>query len=556
MKVSGYISVLLSLTLLSSCSFMDVSTSEYHSTHYQFSTFDRTKKVLTNVYGYLGQGWNDVSNTMREVATDNAMPAWESNGIKKYWDGSWSAISGIDSQWGECYSAIRAANYFIENCPADYPDTKYRDDYAQRMEQLQYFPWEARALRAYFHFELLKRYNSIIIADHCLGVDEVNSQVPVSFAEAAAWIAAECDEVAPHLPISYKLTWAQETNRVTRGFALALKSRVLLYAASPLNNPSGDKTLWAAAAAAAKDLIDLGYYPLEDYDTWANKVTVDCFSSIFVVTSGQSSTFESNNFPIGYEGGNGGVCPSFNLFECFDFTDGTQFDWNNPSHRAKMYTDRDPRMAKTLLYNGCDFKDVTLETFYGGRNALPKKGGTPTSFYLNKLIIQNTSFTTGNERSYEHAWPVFRIHEIYLNYAEALFEATGNPSFTGTLEGVSYTMTPKSAVDQVRNAATMPPLPSGLSADMFRSRMRNERRVELAFEDHRFWDIRRWKIGESTQDIYGLEITKDDAGVLTSNKYVAQHRVWNDRYYFYPVSQGEIFKNNHLVQNPGWEIKD
>lgn len=561
MKSTRYIIILLSSAILASCSFLDVSVQEYHGTNYQFSTFDRTKQVLTNVYGYLPQGWG--SGTKRDVATDNATVGWETDGIKKYWDGSWSAISGMDDVWWEYYHAIRAANYFLENCPDDFEATKYRDDYSQRMEQLQYFPWEARALRAYFHYELLKRYRNIIVSDHCIELDEVNKLAPSSYDEAVSWIAAECDTVAMHLPISYKFTWAQETNRVTKGFALALKARVLLYAASPLNNPTNDKSKWEAAAAAAKAVMDLGPYMLESYDKWENKAVIDCYSVIFSITTGQGGGYESDNFPIGYEGGNGGICPSLNLFSCFDFTDGTEFDWNNPDHRARMYTDRDPRLYSTMLFNGSAFKEVNLETFYGGQNGLPRKGATNTSFYLNKLIIQETSFITGNSTSYEHYWPVFRIHEMYLNYAEALFEATGDPSFTGTLNDVNYKISPKGAVDAVRAAAGMPAISSGLTGDAFRTKLRKERRVEFAFEDHYFWDVRRWKIGESTQDVYGLSITRIEDGDKDSSndrfnteKVLVQHRVWKDKYYFYPIDQGELFKNNSLIQNEGWEIED
>lgn len=536
---------------LASCSFMDVSTREYHSTEYQFSTFDRTKMVLTNVYGYLQSGWSDVAGTMREVATDNAVHAWETNGIKKYWEGSWSPISTIDNQWSTYYNGIRAANYFLENCPSDFEATKYRDDYAQRMEQLQYFPWEARALRAYFHFELLKRYNNIVLVDHRMELDEVNELVPVSFQEAAHWIAAECDAVDEHLPISYKNTWAQETNRVTKGFARALKARVLLYAASPLNNPTNDKALWAEAAAAAAATMDKMGYSINPDEEWQNLPVVDAHSVIFAICSGQGSGFESNNFPIGYEGGNGGICPSFNLFECYEFKDGTAFDWNNADHRARMYTNRDPRMAQTFLYNGCEFKDVTLETFYGGQNALPRKGGTPTSFYLNKLIKQGTSFITGAGVSYMHYWPVFRIQEMYLNYAEALFEASGDPNFTGTIGEYEFKMSPKAAVDAVRAGSNMPAIPASLSGEAFRQKVRNERRIELAFEDHRFWDIRRWKIGDTTEDLYGLNITRVN-DVDEYNLEVVLHRPWYDKYYFYPISQGELYNNTHLVQNPGW----
>lgn len=162
-----------------------------------------------------------------------------------------------------------------------------------------------RALRAYFHFELLRRYNRIVIGDRSFTMQEVNTLVPVSYDDAAGWIVSECDAVIPSLPKTYLGTEKGEVARVTKGMAMALKARMLLYAASPLNNPGGDAGRYLEAAAAAKELIDAGIYKLVSEETTNN---ADAQGLIFGKWCPVSSDFEAANFPVGFEGGNSGVC--------------------------------------------------------------------------------------------------------------------------------------------------------------------------------------------------------------------------------------------------------
>lgn len=553
MRMKKYIVLLAGcLGLNAACrDFLELDESQYHTREYQFATFERTKQVATNVYGYVRDGLADVASTMRDAATDDAVYAWPTNGIKRYYDGSWSAMNRIDDQWEYYYAAVAAANYFLENCPSDFPDSRYQENYKEKIEQLRNYPLEVRALRAYFHFELLKRYNRIILADRSFSTAEVNGLEPAAYREAAAWIAGECDSVIPYLPVSYRNTTKGELARVTKGMALALKARVLLYAASPLNNPAGDKAEWLKAAAAAKDLIDSGIYQLTAEETTNNP---EAAGLIFGKWNGANNDFERANFPIGYEGGNSGVCPSQNLAEAFDLRDGTPFDWNNEQHRALalLPAQRDPRFGKTLLVNGQLFKGLMLETFVNGRNGSPKEGATPTSYYLRKHLKEETSLVAGSETSYPHVFPLFRYAEVYLNYAEALLEAEKDPEYTGAESGTVYTLSPHEAVNRVRNRAGMPDLPALPYAD-FRRRLRNERRVELAFEGHRFWDIRRWKTGAATETVYGLSITSDAAGGWNCRRVVVQERPWNEKMNFYPIPDSEVFKNSRLVQNEGWE---
>lgn len=530
---------------------LEVNENEYHSKEYMFADFGKVKDIMTNAYGYLTAGFQAVGGTMTECATDDAVYANTPNTIKGFYDGSWSANNTMDDVWSTMYSAIRACNYLLENCPEDFEVAKYLEEYTRDVEQLKNYPWEAKVLRAYFHFELLKRYNNIVIADRTFTTDEVNSLLQSDYKTAADWISEELAEAALYLPETYSGTYYSELGRVTKGFALALRSRVLLYAASPLNNPDGDQAPYAAAAKAAKTMID------SNTDSGTFALLDEAFSGesrgvIFGIRLGADNAFERANFPAGYEGGHSGVCPSLNLAEAFDMADGTPFD---PVANADALLDgaqRDPRFAKTLLYNGAMFKNQTVETFYGGRNGLPLDEASPTSFYLRKFLKEDTSLSAGSITSFQHLWPVIRLAEVYLNYAEALFEASGNPTFKGTLDGTSYTMSPVEAVNKVRKIYSLPDLPNGIDATTFRARLHNERRVELAFEGHRFWDIRRWKEGDMTTDIFGLKIARNADESLTCTKYTVQTRIWDDKMYFYPISEAERHKNVNLNQNTGW----
>lgn len=548
-----YIFILMGCMLVTtSCSdFLELNESEYHTKKYQFSTFDNVKKIATNVYGYVEDELANVAGTMIDAASDDAIYAWNTNNLKTLYDGSWSATNLIDDQWSHFYSAINAANYFLENCPSDFPDSKYMDNYKEQMEQLKNYPLEIKALRAYFHFNLLKRYNNIIIADRSFSINEVNGLKPASYNEVTKWIVNECDQLIPLLPATYKNTTRGEIGRTTKGMVMALKARTLLYAASPLNNPTNDKAKWLQAAKAAKELIDSGIYQLAAEETTNNE---NALGLIFGKWNTVSNEFEKANFPMGYEGGNSGVCPSQNLAEAFEMKDGSMFDWNNEKHRQNMFNpmERDPRFEKTILYNGVNFKGQILESFYNGKNGLPKEGATLTSYYLKKHLKEETSLIAGSETSYQHIFPLFRYAEILLNYAEALVEAEKNPDYKGSESNVNYTLSPLEAVNRVRNRAGMPDLPS-MSHDSFIKRLYNERRIELAFEGHRFWDIRRWKLGRDTKKVYGLHITVQKNGTWNYERKLIQDRVWDDKMYFYPIADSEIFNNNNLIQNTGWK---
>ncbi|UMB52410.1 RagB/SusD family nutrient uptake outer membrane protein [Lutibacter sp. A64] len=553
MKILKYINYRLFAVLffaIISCDYLEYDETSFNRKDDVFTDFNRSKSFLTNIYSYLPTDFNSVDGAMRSSATDEAEHVLDLSDIQRFNEGRYSDLRPIDNVWGNMYSGIRAANMFIvETEGVEFLEDQYNESYAETIEQFKNYAYEARFLRAYFYFELVKRYKNIPLITDVLTSEEAINVSQNSFEEVVDFIVNECDVIAEELPVKYEdFSSVGETGRATKGAALALKARMLLYAASPLHNTTGNASLWVDAAEAAKSVLDLDAYTLEG--NYADIVNNYLSSElIFERRQGTTNGFEQRNFPIGFEGGNTGTCPTQNLVDAYEMQatglsimdPASGYDATNP------YAGRDPRLAQTVLVNGAAWKGKTIESFVGGLNGAPIVNATKTGYYLKKYVIEDINLTPTNTTSREHTWVLFRLGEVLLNYAEAMNEAYG-PENAST-----YGMTALDAVNKIRTRANMPNFPSGLSKDEFRQKLQNERMVELAFEDHRFWDVRRWKIGNETTDIYGVKITKD---AVTNNfeyeKSLIEVRAFEDRMNLYPIPKSEINKNSNLVQNIGW----
>ena len=280
---------------------------------------------------------------------------------------------------------------------------------------------------------------------------------------------------------------------------------------------------------------------------------------IFGVMQREDNWFERVNFPIGIEGGgNTGHCPTENLVESYEMqasglpvAPDAGYEHMDPSYDSQNpYEGRDPRMYELVAQNGAWWVyDEQVECWYGGRSGKPQKNATVTGYYLRKYVDGSTSLKSEFVTSKRHVWNIMRYSEILLNFAEAMVEAYGDPNYKD-----GYPMSAKEAVDIVRSRVhvDMPPFPNNLTLNEFKAKLRNERRVELSFEDHRFWDIRRWKIADQTTDIYGVDITKKEDGSFSYKKVLVEKRIFKDCMYLYPIPQSERYINPELEQNPGW----
>lgn len=520
---------------------------------YVFSDFGRTAGFVNNIYSYLEQ---DLPNTTSLAsACDEAEMAVSWSSVLDYTNGNWSALNP-KSQWN-LYSGIRAANYFLQEAKGlDFYDLRFTEDYQAQMNRFNRYQYEVRLLRAYYYFCLVRAYGDVPFTTEVLTEEEANSISRTGVDEVFDFIISECDAVAYELPVSYKYLEEDaaggsnpETGRVTRGAALALKARAAQYHASKLFNESGNEELWKNAALASLYVIDycdgnnisLGAYT----DLWGTD-NYKASEVIFARRVGDTTTPEYDNFPIGMENARSGNCPTQTLVDAYEMQDGGE-----PSI-ADPYAGRDPRFKMTIACNGDKWPDSNpelLETYVGGKNGAPISYATPTGYYLKKYLDGSIDISAGNSTGGKrHSWITFRLGEFLLNYAEATFR------YLGSADGVCdiLPMSARKAVNKVRarGGVDMPGFPEGMSNSDFWNRYKRERMVELAFEGHRFWDVRRWKEGGFT-GITRMQINKISEGRFSYNR-MEKSLVWDDKMYFFPIPDAEIRKNGNLKQNPGW----
>ena len=550
--------------LMAGCHFLDFDeTSGIYTREDRYKTYDNIRSMLTNVYGYMpNKDIVDISSAMRDCGSDDAEYGDPDASVQRFNNGYWSPTSTVDSKW-DLYYGIRAANEFLESMKTvDLSMYEHVAGFAEQMEHMNYFPYQARVLRAYYLFELARRYGDIAMPLSMLSIEEANSIGKTKFDDVIDFIAEECDTCANHLPISYKDLKDAEIGRVTKAFAMGVKTKALLYAASPLFNPKGNAEKWQKAAKAAKDIIDLGLFVLDPNETCNS---TDSPEVIFQIFRSESQSFERRNFPVRFTQGDRGssmseTYPTQNLVDAFQTLAGhdiilDETGWHSADPAfdpTKPYEGRDPRFARAILADGMAFKGSTIEAFVGGADyhATRQEHGSPTGYFLRRYIQEETDFDPEAPVKAMHVWIVYRYAEVLLTYAEAVNEYLGGPDATDA----TFDNSARWAINLVRANAGMPLLDAGITTkEAFRTAVQREWRVEFAFEDHRFWDVRRWKIGNDTQkQIDGVQI-ENNGGVKTYTRTKVEVRPWSDKMYLYPIPQSEIFSNPNLTpQNPDW----
>lgn len=531
--------------------------------------YNNTQSRAVAIYNYLPSGFRCVDGAMMASASDEAEYTLETSSIQMFNVGSWNAKNNPDGgSWWNNFRGIYLVNHFLANSDnLDLemyrlnPDDIGHEQYQNRLDNIKRWKYEVRFLRAYFYFELIKRYGGVPVITRPV---EIGDSFPRNTLDSCVnFIVKECDDIALGLPIKY--TEQENLGRATRGAVLALKSRVLLYAASDLfNSPEkwasdyankdlisvktiDRKERWKRAADAAKDVIDLadaGYALSNNYQGIFRSYTDT--EIILARRDGASNDFEKANYPVGYDLGNSGNTPSLNLLDDYEMLDGTAFDWSNKNHAANPYKGRDPRLAFTILSNMTKFNGRPVECWTGGRDGKGVPRATKTGQYLLKYIDPELNLLEG--RTSVHTWILIRLAEVYLNYIEALNEY--QPAHSDI----------KIYYDKIRRreGIKMPVLPDRLDQDAVRQKIRHERRIELAFEDHRLWDARRWMIAADNEmgkgvlniPLRGLEIL-NRGGVPSYRPIEIEKRNFEPKMYLYPIPQGDLDIAG-WSQNPLW----
>lgn len=551
----------LSLTFLSGCVDLNYNEISVRDEEWTYNApINGIKNLVFDVYAQMYNEFEvNYNGAIKASATDEADFAISTSDVHKYYNGGWSPANPFPYTWDVSYRAIAEANMYLEKISKiNLDDYKYDSNYNNMLMQFELFPYELRFLRAYFYFELVKTYGDVPLVTTTLTNAEANNEVRTPAKNIFEFIVRECDDIAEYLPVSYKEEPNSEVGRATRAAVLALKARALLYQASPLFNVDNNKELWLEAAKASKDLIDHAaewgitlsqYSKLWGHDAFFNP------ELIMGVGRGESNDFEKANYPVGVENGKSGNCPSQALVDAYEYIDnGESFGHRHPGNinvtKENPYEGLDPRFALTIVRNGDQWptnsiQKLTIQSYQGGFNGAPKYGATTTGYYLRKYVDGNCVTTYNNPTTRRHTWIIYRLSEFYLNYAEAMYNYYGDADEKGELG-----MSANEAVNVLRSRPDIKmPLFSG--SDNFIERYQRERMVELAFEDHRFWDVRRWKQGNVYfKDIAAVDLTLQNGEVILTRKNIA--RQWNDKYYLYPVPQSEIQKNPKLTQNPNW----
>ncbi len=571
-----------------------------------FAHKNTVDKYLANVYSYVRD-----EASQRYIGGSTSGGPWTGASDEAEFDwgfvfsnymnvGSWGPTTGVVNDfWSGYYTGIRSATYFM----AHVGECKEITNQANGAQLLARYIGEARALRAYYYYNLLKIFGPVpIIGDDVIAPDAPIGNVRLArspYDSCVDYIAGEFDKAAADLSDKIFDPGGADKGRMTRSVVMAYKEEMLLIAASPLYNGNSDyaslknadgtqlinqqadASKWNRAAAAAKAFLDT-YVPatydlfkendgsgnLDPYASCRDVMYTDWNKEwIFAKVGADPGTrqYEGTPYHSGADAairGSGGLGATQQMVDAYfmdnglSITDpGSGYVENGFSAADGKYTkagtynmwvNREPRFYVGITYNGSTWLNtttssgtVTTETFYTG-NSGKKVGGndySPTGYIVRKNITQSYA---NNNRS----WVMFRLAKIYLDYAEAL-----NESSPGNADIAKY-------VNLIRERAGIPDLPAGLTQDQMRTAIRKERRVELAFENARYFDTRRWKIAEQTDGgpFYGMNINAgssvDDPSFYV--RTVFENRVFQKKHYLWPIPQQEINVDKNLVQNTGW----
>jgi len=587
-------SLLLTITLIFSTGckkYLDQVPNDRVTIEQVFQKKGPSEQYLANIYTYIDDIADPTGDNPWVGNADEVDVTWSKYPIYNLNIGNIGASNALFDKFSYYYKGIRSATYFMNHIDGN------AEILALNGKQLiDQYKAEARFLRAYFYFLLLRQYGPVVlVGDTEVAPDASAAEMQLprnSYDECVNYVSGELDKAAAVLPqVPSNNGAASDINygRATIGMALAVKSRLLLYAASPqyngnsdyanfknldgkqLMNQTFDMQKWKKAADAAKAVIDLGLYSLyKDPSGDAVKSYQGIFfqawnpETIFNRKTNNLTGFDTNSMPR-QGGGWNGIGVTQEQVDAYFMTDGkpiaesalyseTGFTTVNGVQVFNMYINREPRFYASVTYNnsfffGGNMKTAAAVTFYA--NGPNGKNGqatdwTKTGYLVRKNVgTQTNNGSGGNGTQQTRTEVLFRLGEIYLNYAEALNEYNpGNPDI------VKY-------LNLIRSRAGIPqyetpglPLPSG-QADM-RTRIRQERRVELAFESIRWFDIRRWKIAPQVMgDMHGMDINKDD-NTFYKRVVASNHLFRAPASYWFPISQYDMDRGKLLVQNPGW----
>lgn len=592
---NSVIMVVLLLLFSTGCSkYLDQVPNDRITIDQVFQKKGASEQYLANVYSYVNDESEQWTVNPWLGNADEADVTWSKYTIHDLNVGNISAGNDLFDKWSSTYyNGIRSATYFMNHIDGNAEILSLNGQ--QLIDQ---YKAEARFLRAYYYFLLMQQYGPVVL----MGETEIAAdatanamQIPRSpYDSCVNYVSNELDKAAavlPRVPMSNGQSSDLQYGRATQGMALAVKARLLLYAASPLYNGNKDyadfknkdgKQLisqtydvqkWKRAADAAKAVIDLGLYSLYK-DPGGDPVK--SYQGVFLIPWNQEQIFvrKSNNLTTldvhcmpRQAGGWCGIAATQEQVDAYFMSDGqpikesslyseTGFTTVNGVQIYNMYMNREPRFYASITYNNSMFQGGSMKSaaaisfFASGPNG---KNGHPTDWSKTGYLIRKNVGTQTNDGSGGNGTKqirpevIFRLGEIYLDYVEALNEyAPGNADILKYLNLIRD----RAGIPQYGNGTNALPVPPSQS-DM-RNRIWAERRVELAFEELRWFDIRRWKIAAQVMgDLHGMDINKDDNDFY-KRVVATNHLFRSPASYWFPISQYNMDRSKLVVQNPGW----
>ena len=500
---------------------------------------DLIKMSLNEFYSFMNTGFA-TTYIPASYSDDLQVIGVEEGKISTFLTGDFTSTNfPLKNIWKDSYTQIRKINYFMERASAAPVLSE---------QQRKEFVAQARFFRAYVYYQVFNSFKDAPIVLHAQPVEEAQDKpAKVNHKDGIAFIIEELDKAAADLPATYP---NDELGRITSSAAEAFKSRILLWAASPLNNASNDLSAWQKAAAAAKKVMDGGAFSLQpDYNDPFLKKNVLVKPEVILefryngLKGERQHGFDKNNSPAGY-GGRGVNGPTQELVDEYEMKNGKMTTEADSGYDpANPYAGRDPRFEKSILFNTAPFKGRPVETFTKGKD-MPTANASPTGYYTRKFIAEDFDYNKDPNTTSSTNWIILRYAEILLNYAEAQNEA------------VRPDATVYQAINDIRKRVKMPELAADLTQEQMRAKIHHERRIELAFEDqNRYNDLRRWKEATTVlnRKVNGVTITKAINGSFTYAPKVAGSRVFTDKNYWMPIPLLELSVNPNLnPQNPGW----
>lgn len=572
-------SIMLSLMVLGCTEILEPPYVGYIEDEDIWSNSKYAHGVLNMVYENINDETDYFYGIELDYYTDNAV---ENTGLTQYATGGANASYYPLGIWDFHYLNIIQINKYLKygvDMPFDHTDTIEGEPVIEKVYRFG----EAHFLRAWSESELLKQYAGPIDAagSEIMGVplfrDDYNTaEIPdiarSSYNECVDSILSDLEVAIENCPFAYDEDSGdnaiQYKGRATQRAALALKSRVLLHAASPAFNLTGNQDKWNEAALAAYDAImmDGGLSDLGSLDDENDDEHIDVIWK--TRTFRRSNVIENDHFPPSYYG-RGRCNPSQNLVDAFPMNNGTPIDEEGSGYDPlNPYDNRDNRFINFIVHNNDSLYNYkVVKTYLGGPDAIGglRDDATRTGYYMQRFTSDVA--TDNDPRRFDGKstgdMTFVRLldrQEVYLNFAEAANEVTANP--TDVVPGTTISAFDvlvkirsrggSSALEYIENLQGN----GQLTQSKFREIIKNERRIELCFRGFRYWDIRRWMepMDYLNQPLEGIVIDRS-VGAVESFSYSTQKvedRMYQSNTYYGPLPYDEVAKSNALIQNYGW----